>query len=653
MPVPGSPTARWLRHPVLHAALLLVTCAGLYSNNFHHDFFLDDSHAITNNLALRSLANIPAYFTDAGMFSALRANVDYRPVLLSTYALNYQMGGLAMPWWHATQILLHGIVVLALWMLARRVLALSGMLRGSAREAEGLVWIPLAAALLFAVHPTGSGVVNYISARSSLLTAAFLLPSILWYMAPAGAAGTRRIPWAAVVLYTLALFTKIEAVAALAVYFLYEVWQTAAAQKRPRGFLDDLFGTFTKPVLTRLAPFVLVTAVYGLIRLRVMADFAFDETRKSADMTSWHYLLTQTVVWWEYLSKWFAPVGLVADHGSHAVYRSPLDGPVFVACVGWALVAGMLLWSWKRAPWLLFVVVSAFALLSPTSSIAPLAEMLNEHRPYLPLAVLSLAWILPAGVWLMRQRVPAVGGALTAVVAAVFVSLTSHRNVDAFSTDRAYLEDINRKAPSHRSLMNYGLILMGEGKNAEAKALFEQALTYAPAWHFLHVNLGIVHRAMGDLAKAQEHFDLAVQYDGFSGVALRWRGDHYRQQGNYPAALADFLAAREISLEHYELCKGLAASYAGLGRVADAVRETQECLRLDASRTGVEIVTIAKGFFDDPALTAAGVAYFEQVEVLAPNAWWAPANLATLARRLGDTAKADAAEQRAARLRAG
>ena len=35
----------------------------------------------------------------------------------------------------------------------------------------------LVAALLFAVHPIGSGCVNYISARSSSLTAALLLPA--------------------------------------------------------------------------------------------------------------------------------------------------------------------------------------------------------------------------------------------------------------------------------------------------------------------------------------------------------------------------------------------------------------------------------------------------------------------------------------------
>ncbi len=649
----ASHPSRWYHHPLLHAALLLVVCGTLYSNNVRHDFFLDDSHAITDNLALRSLGNVPAYFTDAGMFSSLRANVDYRPVLLTTYAVNYRLGGLAMPWWHATQVLLHGIVVLALWLLARRVLDLGGLLRDTPRAADARVWIPLAAALLFAVHPTGSGVVNYISARSSLLTAAFLLPSIVRYASPFGSAAATAIPWSAVLLYTLALFTKVEAVAALGVYALYEVWRTAAAQRRPQSFLDDLVASVSRTTLTRLAPFLVVTAVYGLIRMQVMADFAFDETRKAADMTSWHYLLTQTVVWWEYLGKWFVPVGLVADHGSHAVYRSPLEAPVFMAGLGWLLIAAALLWQWRRAPWLLFVAGSAFALLSPTSSIAPLAEMLNEHRPYLPLAILSLAWILPAGAWVMRQRRPGIGAAATATVAltAVFFSLTSHRNVDAFSTDRAYLEDINRKAPSHRSLMNYGLILMREGRSAEARDLFEQALAYAPAWHFLHVNLAIVHRTMGNATAAQEHFDLAVRYDGYSGVALRWRGDHHRRQGNYPAALADFLAARQVSLEHYELCKGLAASHAGLGRVDDALRETQECLRLDPARTAVDIVTIAKPFFDQPALTAAGVTYFEQLEALAPQAWWAPANLATLARRLGDTARADAAEQRAARLR--
>ena len=96
----------WWASPRAHAALLAVVCLGIYSNNFHHDFQLDDSHVLLTNPSVRSLANIPKYFVDPSTFTSLRANVEYRPVLQATYALNYRMGGYNTWWWHLTQILL-------------------------------------------------------------------------------------------------------------------------------------------------------------------------------------------------------------------------------------------------------------------------------------------------------------------------------------------------------------------------------------------------------------------------------------------------------------------------------------------------------------------------------------------------------------------
>jgi protein O-mannosyl-transferase len=639
---------RWAQ-PALLAALLVLAAVAVYAGNATHDFFLDDAHAIVDNLALRSLANIPAFFTDAGLFSTLRANVDYRPVLLTTFAANYAMGGLATPWWHATQVLLHLVVAGALWALGAQVLRRSELVR---EGDPALTLVPAAAALLFVVHPTGSGVVNYMSARSSLLTAAFVLPSIVLYLRTAGRGGATS--WAAALFFALGLLTKVEAIAALGVYALAELWATACARTQPASPIRDAIDTLRPDVLRRLAPFLVIAAAYFAWRAQVMAPFAFDETRRSADVSALDYLRTQTVVWWLYLRQWFLPLGLVADHGSYPVYRSWLDAPVLAAVAGWAVVAALLWRSWARAPWLAFVVVSALALVSPTSSIAPLAEMLNEHRPYLPRAVLSLAWVLPVGVWLQRH---AGRGARRAAVLATPVALTlllGAMTVDrnhAFSTSRAYLEDINAKAPSHRSLMNYGLILMGEGRYPEALSYFERARALAPAWPFVHINLGIVHRALGDPRLAEEHFSLAVRYDTQSGIALRWRGEHYLTQRRWADALADFTQAQGVSLERYDLAKGIATANAGLGRSDAALAATRECLRLDEARTGTDITSIAAPFFDDLALTAAGLAYFEGLERDLPDAWWVPANIATLATRLGDQAKAQAAAARSARLK--
>jgi len=634
----------------MQGGLLALICVLVYSNNFRHDFFLDDFHSIRDNIGLRSLANIPHFFTDAGLFSRLVTNVDYRPILLITYALNHGMAGYETPVWHATQILFHFACTLGILFLARRVLQQA--IPPQAREREtALALIPLAAALLFAVHPTGSGVVNYMSARSSLLTAAFLLPSIVLYMTPREDPRYGRAPWVAVLLYALALLTKIEAIGALAVYFLYEVWQTARGGGHRRSFLGDLGAALNGGTLRRLWPFLAVSAGYAAVRAKLMAPFPFADTRGATGVGPLDYLFTQTVVWWAYVGKWFAPVGLVADHGDYPVYRSLVDGPVFMAVLAWGAVAAVLLAAWRTRPWLAFLAISALALLSPTSSIAPLSEMLNEHRPYLPLAILSLVWILPVGILLVRSGREQPRAAAAAVAALLLLTtglgaMTLQRN-RAFSTERAYLEDILGKAPSGRALMNYGLIRMGEGDWANALHLYTRALEYSPGWHYLHTNLAILHRTLGDSDRSRAHFDRSVELDVWSGQAVTWRGDDALLRGDFAAARADFERAREQSVDAYRLCRGLATAHAGLGNADAAAAEALACHRLDPARFSADIVGVATPFFTSSGSAAAGVAFFERLAAEIPDEWWVQANLASLASRMGDEERAGVARARA------
>jgi hypothetical protein len=113
--------SRWLA-----AALLIAAPFVVYSNNYRHEYQLDDAYTIVTNPSVRSLTLVPRYFVDPATYTSNREQADYRPVLQVTYALNYAMGGYETRWWHFTQILLHALVTLGLFALCRRVLELTG-----------------------------------------------------------------------------------------------------------------------------------------------------------------------------------------------------------------------------------------------------------------------------------------------------------------------------------------------------------------------------------------------------------------------------------------------------------------------------------------------------------------------------------------------
>src|SRR5882672_3228256 len=82
------------RFGVLLAALSLVALLLVaYANHFQNGFHFDDTHAIVDNTAVRSVRNIPRYFVDATTFSMLPLNQSYRPVLQTTLAIDYAVAG--------------------------------------------------------------------------------------------------------------------------------------------------------------------------------------------------------------------------------------------------------------------------------------------------------------------------------------------------------------------------------------------------------------------------------------------------------------------------------------------------------------------------------------------------------------------------------
>src|SRR5205814_3930861 len=102
-------------------------------------------------------------------------------------------------------------------------------------------------------------------------------------------------------------------------------------------------------------------------------------------------------------------------------------------------------------------------------------------------------------------------------------------------------------------------------------------------WYFTHINLAIAFQHLGQPDSARVHFDRAVDYDQYSGLALTWRGEFHLGQREYALARDDFLRTLPISLERYRNTRGLALAYAGLGDTADARAQVRQLFALDSA----------------------------------------------------------------------
>lgn len=638
-----------MRTPVqlVHVAVLAAACFLLHSANFNHAFLLDSGPGLVDNPAVRSLKNIPRYFADPSTLTSLRQNWDYRPILQATYALNYRISGYDMWSWHLFQIFLHFACVAGLYLFSQRILALFKPEEDRSLQRN----IAFFAALIFAVHPYTSGVVNYLWARSSLLTAVFLLYSFIFH----GRRKERGVKsfsgWVALALYTLALFTKVEAVAALGVYWLFEGMSRRRENERPRlriarGFLGDVVRSLNPKTLRSLLPFLAVTCLYALIRMQVVPDF-IAEARHSGDVTSSIYFFTQLTAWWSYVFNWFAPVNLIGDNLAYPVFRSVLQPEVVLAISGWLVVALVLAGSYRTHPEYMFFSVAALALISPTSSVMPLAEMVNEHRPYLPLTVLSVTWITATGRWLaamMKQGNLARLQTLSVlfIVIAALSLMTFERN-KVYATGESYWSDVVAKAPSARAYVNYGLELQRQGESDTAMEHFRKALQLAPRWHVIHINLALGYERLGQQDKAQYHYDRAVRDEMYGSTALTYRGEHYLRMGQYRKAIEAFEQSMALTTDPYSAWKGIATGSAGTGDWQKAAAMTQKMCRLDRAACEYAVVDIATPFWGSSTLFAPGIHYFQAIDQFLPEKWWIQQNIADLALKTGDQELAEKA----------
>src|SRR5688572_27058666 len=85
----------------------------------------DDGHSVAHNEAIRTLRNVPAFFTDATLFSST-GNAMYRPVVLCTLALDHALGNGAAWVFKCVNLLLHlGTTLLLLRLFQRLALPAS------------------------------------------------------------------------------------------------------------------------------------------------------------------------------------------------------------------------------------------------------------------------------------------------------------------------------------------------------------------------------------------------------------------------------------------------------------------------------------------------------------------------------------------------
>jgi len=552
-------SANSAKQSILCAVILVVFGGLIYANSLGGPFVLDDKPKIEENPDIRHV-----WPPDGWLWSG------HRPVAYLSFAINYSLHGLDVWGYHVVNVLIHLAAALVLFDIVRRTLRFGDLKQ---RYVERADWIALGVALIWMAHPLQTQAVDYLIQRMESLMGLFFLLTLWGFVV----AQQSRRPLAgycvSVIACALGMATKEVTVTAPVlvltfdrVYVATDWWSIFKARK---GYYLALFGTW---------------AVLAALMLNRSATENQPVVAENP-VTPLEYALTQPEVICHYLKLSALPVGLCLDP-----WWPVADTPLRI--VPYALIIlgllGLTFWALYRYPKWGYLGWWFFLILSPTSTIVPIKDLLFEHRMYLSLAALATLFVV-GGYEIVRRRgrlkPDAWLLAIVPAVALVLGVLTFLRNQD-YQTALAVWADVVEKAPHNpRARLNYGLALDLDGRLSDALKSYQAALEIDPDYEQaseVYLNIGVIHQQLQDFPAAAENYQKALDHDPSNAKALTNYGIILIMSGKAEQALPYFEKAVELMPDSAEFQTNLGQAYKTLGQRQKAISHFRRALRLDS-----------------------------------------------------------------------
>jgi tetratricopeptide (TPR) repeat protein len=559
-PVPDTP--RPPRAAILLAGATIVAAAvAAYHGSFGGPFIFDDLPSIPDNPTIRRLGDLGAVLSPPpGGYT-----VSGRPVLNLSLAINYALGG-TNPWgYHALNLLIHALAGLTLFGIARRTLRL---------DPSTSLWLGLAIALIWTVHPLQTESVTYVIQRAESLMGLFYLLTLYCFIRYSEPGSRGPWPWLSVGACLLGAATKEVMVSAPVIVLLYD-----------RTFVS---GSFREGFMRRRPYYAALSLSWVLLGWLVLASGSRGTTAGvNVGMDPFGYWLTQFPAITHYLRLVFWPAPLVLDYGTSLVPAGAAWPQVAVV----SMLALGTLWLLARRPGpepgraaAGFALAWFFAILLPTSVVPVVTQVQAEHRMYLALAPVVALLVaggtafLGRGFGSARARWIAIPACLAA--AAALAVATSRRNEDYRSPLSLWQSTASQGPGNARAQYNLGLALASAEHPDEAIAAYREALRLLPGYTEARNNLGIALTQAGRWPEAIPEYEEAARLDPASGRTRYNLGNALLHIGRLDEAIAAFEEARRLSPGNPSIEYNLGLALTKAARAPEAAAAYRRALAL-------------------------------------------------------------------------
>lgn len=474
--------------------------------------------------------------------------------------------------YHTTNIILHVLSVLVVFLLARKLFAIAMSAQGWEQNVAATL-----AALFFAVHPLRAESVAWVTERRDVLSSFFLLVTVWLYLAAHESVRPRsKFPFIGCVLaYLLSLLSRAMGVTLPVILLLLDVF----VLRRLGGNRGDRPATL-RGLLVEKIPFLLLAipfiVVAPLAQREVGAAWSLQEHGATARLAQASFGLVH------YIWKTVVPTGLSPIYE----LNRPINPftPKYLASFAVLGALTVLVWTFRRKfPALVCAAACYVVLLLPVLGFFQSGDQeVADRYSYLPGVVLALA---AAGAVLHAwERRPSwkIPGTLLGIAVATALSVLTSRQLGVWKESAALWTYGQRVAPNSAiAQAGYSTVLLAQERNAEAEAAARRALHIVPRNWQAHQNLWKALLALGKndelIAALKESIRLGVTPE----EAHNNLGNAYVRRSAFELAAAEYRAAIALRPGNAKAHANLAFALLRLGDARSAEHHGRAAVAAD------------------------------------------------------------------------
>jgi Tfp pilus assembly protein PilF len=554
---------------VILVIFFFITGFIIYLPALSGPFVFDDINILENDAITKALNIRTLYFSAPARF-----------LPFTTFAIQYLYIKDSPFGYHLFNIIFHVLNSIIVFIFVRSLISTTR--NNFQKRVSRIRFIPLITSVLFLAHPIQTQAVSYISQRYTVVVSFFYLTCLFFYVLFRKETEHYRKTNRKYVYYFFSLFFSTCA------FFSKENSYTLPFVILILDFVffNQTAGNFMKKCLFSVPFFILVISV-NFFRSPLITSTGVHLTIPSAaqgySISRSKYLLTQINVVPKYIRLLIVPIGQNLDY-DYSLSNSFFEFPTLISFSFLLALVVIALKKRKTNSLFMFGIFFFFITLSIESSIFPIADVIFEHRIYLPfvgffLAVSSIIFYFPqkiSKVSMSNLYYPAFTGLII-----VLSFLTYNRNI-LWGNDILLWKDTVAKSPNKaRPHFNLGLSYEKHIDYKNAVEEFKKTILIDPQHYDAYNHLTVSYESMGQLDNAEKYGLMSIYKLPLSPILHENLAIIYLKKGDLNQALVEFHRALSLDPGLYKTYLGIGIVYSLKGDYENAVKNFQKALEIN------------------------------------------------------------------------